>query len=772
MGGVDGLVKAIECGVASSFVMEMFGYIQSDVSEKSSDILANGGPISALWGREHEVRPEQLRLAEAVERAMETKSHLVAEAGTGVGKSFAYLVPAMLRCLKGEVVVITTHTIALQEQLINKDIPFLMKALGQKTPEELEAEMEDAQGAFHEESDHEHEPQPEWDEQGGPTTPAPTPTIRPVLVKGRGNYMSIRRLKLASQRQDRLFGDHAARRSLHAIEEWAYTTQDGTLSTLPQLERQGVWDKVQSDSGNCMGRKCPTYQSCFYQQARRNMESANLLVCNHALFFADLALRSQEVSILPNYQHVIIDEAHNAEEVASEYFGIKLSEYRVNFLLASLFHPRSQKGALSQLALINEETQPLDRAVAMVLQAQEVARLFFERAVDLVRNQQKEKAETDSKSFKGASESGRASNVLRLRSAGAIPNTLSSIMRELALRLKSLKELCKNEADAFEINSYSQRASMVADDAEALLSLSLPKYAYWIELSGGEDEYSLRQTAQRVELACAPIEVAPILRERLFRKEFSVTMTSATLATRTARADETTESAETAFSHYMATMGCEGAKAFQVGSPFDYKRQMEVFIPRSLSEIPGVARPSHIQTLVYHILKHVEATRGGAFVLFTSFSTLNAVAGELAAPLSKMGFPMLAQGRDGSRTRMLERFKENENSVLLGAASFWQGVDVRGQALRNVIITKLPFDPPDRPLTQARLEAIEERGGNPFMEDSLPRAIIKFKQGFGRLIRGALDTGRVVVLDPRVYTARYGRNFLAAFPPGVRITEE
>ena len=756
--------------------MEMFGYIQSYVPEKSSDILANGGPISALWGKEHEVRPEQLLLAEAVERAMESKSHLVAEAGTGVGKSFAYLVPAMLRCLRGEVVVITTHTIALQEQLIYKDIPFLLKALGQKTPDELESELEDAhsqdaQVDFGQENTNSGQGEDSsWDQHGVPVPQAPK--ICPVLVKGRGNYMSIRRLKLASQRQDRLFADHAARRSLHTIEEWAYTTQDGTLSTLPQLERSGVWDKVQSDSGNCMGRKCPTYQSCFYQQARRNMENANLLVCNHALFFADLALRSQEVSILPNYQHVVIDEAHNAEEVASEYFGIKLSEYRVNFLLASLFHPRSQKGALSQLSLITEDTQSLDRTVAMVLQAQEVSRLFFERAVDLVRAQQKESTDLASKFSRPATDSGRVSNVLRLREPGAIPNTLSPIMRELALRLKTLKELCKNEADVFEINSYSQRAAMVADDAEALLSLSLPKYAYWIELSGGEDEYSLRQASQRVELACAPIEVAPILRERLFRKEFSVTMTSATLATRTARAEETTESAETAFSHFMATMGCEGAKAFQVGSPFDYKRQMEVFIPRSLAEVPGVARPSHVQTLVYHILKHIEATRGGAFVLFTSFSTLNAVASELAAPLSKMGFPMLAQGRDGSRTRMLERFKENENSVLLGAASFWQGVDVRGQALRNVIITKLPFDPPDRPLTQARLEAIEERGGNPFMEDSLPRAIIKFKQGFGRLIRGAHDTGRVVVLDPRVYTARYGRNFLAAFPPGVRITEE
>ena len=196
---------------------------------------------------------------------------------------------------------------------------------------------------------------------------------------------------------------------------------------------------------------------------------------------------------------------------------------------------------------------------------------------------------------------------------------------------------------------------------------------------------------------------------------------------------------------------------------------MEVFIPRTLGAERG---RTQAQALASHILRHVQATHGGAFVLFTSFATLNAVAGELAMPLSELGLPMLAQGRDGSRTHMLQRFREDERSVLLGAASFWQGVDVRGRNLRNVIITKLPFDPPDRPLTQARLELIEQRGGNAFMEDSLPRAIIKFKQGFGRLIRSKSDTGRVVVLDPRVLTARYGRLFLAALPPNVRVTHE
>lgn len=727
-----------------------------------------------ILGNQHESRPEQLRMAHAVATAMETRTHLVAEAGTGVGKSFAYLVPAILRCLKGETVLIATHTISLQEQLIEKDVPMLLKAMGLEMPPPLETlpGPEEAPPPADDEIT-------AFDDDGypiaGPTDDAGTPIpprypVRPILVKGRGNYLSLRRLKLASQRQERLFSDPVARRSLHAIEDWAYATTDGTLSTLPQLERGGVWDKVQSDSGNCMGRRCPTYKVCFYQRARRRLEASNLLICNHALFFADLALRSQEVAILPRYHHVVLDEAHNVEDVASEHFGVSLTERRINFLLSSLYHPRTGRGALASLELQVGDRAVIDRAISHVTKASDVCRAFFDSLIELVRARRlEEKAQAGEKPVQGSD------NICRVREPGAVANVLTPAMRELALSLKGLKTLCKGEADAFELNSYSLRAEMIAADAEVLLSQSLPGYAYWVELSGGgsDDEERFGQATQRVELACAPVEVAPILRERLFRQDFSVTLASATLATRSVREEESTESAETAFAHLMSRIGCEGSRAFQVGSPFDYRTQMQVFVPRELTAgVPGGARAPYNKALAHQILRHIDATSGGAFVLFTSFATLNAMAHELAMPLSQRGFPMLAQGRDGSRTLILQRFRENEHSVLLGAASFWQGVDVRGRNLRNVIITKLPFDPPDRPLTQARLELIEERGGNPFMEDSLPRAIIKFKQGFGRLIRSKSDSGRVVVLDPRVLTARYGRLFIAALPEGVTVVTE
>lgn len=753
------------------------GYTWFRMSSDIRQFLSSDGAIARALAGSFESRPEQGQMASAVAEAMETRSHLVVEAGTGVGKSFAYLVPAIRRCIeRGERVVIATNTISLQEQLIQKDIPFLRSLMAPDTvPLSVSAPS----------------PQEPIDEPEGERPEAEKkPGLKAVLVKGRGNYVSIRRLRLASQRQDKMFADAAARRSLHAIEDWAMDTTDGSLSTLPPLERAGIWDKVVSDSGNCMGRKCPNYRACFYQRARAEMESANLLVCNHALFFSDLALRSQEVGFLPEYQHVILDEAHNVEDVASEHFGISLNEGRVFHLLSTLYGSRTGKGYLPQLQLLSGDIELVDRAIHLVVQADNASRAFFDSIAELV---QRGEAFDDRGGRRGSAPN--ISNGLRIRGAGAVENVISPVMRELSLRLKALRESAKSDADKYELNSYSQRAAMIADDAEMLLDQSLPGCAYWAETGGQDDEARYR----RVTIACAPIEVGPLLKERLFGQKWSVVLTSATLATRTVKDGEVGESAETAFAHTLSRLGCEGARTLQLGSPFDHPKQVELYVdlkvqsPRSSKDGPpnsggprfvpdqeagsrgsfsaprrfGGSAPSYSDQLAQRVLHHVLETDGGAFVLFTSFATLNAVASRLTGPLAEQGIPLLAQGRDGPRSQILERFRQSERSVLLGAASFWQGVDVRGRGLRNVIITKLPFDPPDRPLTEARGEVIEERGGDPFAEDSLPRAVIKFKQGFGRLIRSKTDQGRVVVLDPRILTARYGRVFLNALPKGL-----
>lgn len=654
-------------------------------------------------------------MARAVALAMEQKSHLLVEAGTGVGKSFAYLVPAIQRCLaKGQVVVVATNTIALQEQLVERDIPLLHSTVRPK------------------------------EEKGPPGgTDGWSGDLRPVLVKGRGNYMSIRRTKLASARQDRLFAYAEQKKSWHALEDWAYSTTDGTLSTLPQLERPEVWDHAQSDSDNCMGRKCPHFEECFYQKARRKAEKANLLICNHALFFSDLALRAAGAGILPKYDHVILDEAHQVEEVASEHLGLSLTEGRVAHLLRTLYDAKRNKGYLDQVRLAAADSNASDAAIMSALRAGEASRDFFDSWAHLIES--------------------KRLGTGRVREAGLVEDVLTPAMRDLALRLKTLKDLVSLEADKFELNSYAKRATDIAAAAEALVGQKMEKMVYWAEMSEGR----LRTGRPRVGLACAPVEVGPVLKELLFTKEHSVVLTSATLATGGA-------AGAGPFAHIASRLGCEGAATLLQGSPFEYARQVTLHIDRTMPSPTGGRKGSatgvnYNDVLAERVLEHIRATDGGAFVLFTSFQTLNAVAERLAGPLADAGMPMLVQGRDGPRGVILKQFREDERSVLLGAASFWQGVDVRGRGLRNVIITRLPFEPPDRPLTEARAELIEQRGGSAFFEDSLPRAIIRFKQGFGRLIRSKSDVGRVVVLDPRIVTVGYGRAFLKALPHGVRV---
>jgi Rad3-related DNA helicase len=596
----------------------------------------------------------------------------------------------------------------------------------------------------------------------------------------------------------------------------------------------GIWDKVQSDSGNCMGKKCPNYEACFYQTARKRLDGANLLVCNHALFFSDLALRSQDAGFLPAYQHVIFDEAHNVEEVAGEHFGASLSEGRVQHLLTTLYQPRTGKGYLPQVQLTSADTSGVERAITLVVRAQDACKAFYDDLTQLLHRRADEEAPERSNWTQRSATKAGDPQVLRLRKAGVVQNLLTPVFREIVVRLRALRDECKFEADRFELNSYAQRAEMIATDCDTLVTQALPSCAYWVETTGESDGYSQR----RITLACAPIEVAELLKERLFSSGHSCVLTSATIATRTTTDDESTEHRETAFAHAMQRLGCEGARALQLSSPFDYAKQVELIVDlRSTAPLPkqlrkerdtrtggfgrseknegsrpndsvsfdsdfanlpwdvggaggsggrgqssggsrgaygggkgggsfGSARGGEAERLAPLILDHVAATEGGAFVLFTSFAVLLKCASELAGPLTQLRLPLLAHGRDGSRTLLLQKFRDDQRSVLFGAASFWQGVDVRGRGLRNVIITKLPFDPPDRPLTQARLEAIELRGGNAFMEESVPRAIIKFKQGFGRLIRSSDDHGRVAILDPRVVTARYGRLFMQALPVG------
>ncbi len=655
-------------------------------------ILGPEGPIARRLGDAYEQRPQQLEMASSIEAVLDTGGSLLVEAGTGVGKSFAYLLPAIKRIVeRNERVIVSTHTISLQEQLMDKDIPLL----GAVVPDEFSA----------------------------------------VLVKGRGNYVSVRRLALASKRQNMLFHHAAELRSLHAVEQWAYETDDGTLSSLPVLERQGIWDRVQSDSGNCMGRKCPTYDQCFYQAARRRMENGDLLIVNHALFFADLALRAQGVGILPPYDHVILDEAHTIEDVAADHFGIGITEGAIGHLLGVLFNTRNHKGYLASLELHGDDDRSqTDRAIEQVVKATNAAADFFQQLHLWQGNQ------------------GRTNG--RVYERIDIDNRLSEELRQLVLVLRLLMTKTKREADSFELSGYLQRAEAYAASVTAWVGQTLDDAVYWLETVGAN---------KRIKLAASPIDVADALRDKLFDATndkgapIGVVMTSATLATTGEGRGNTTDP----FGHYRKRVGADEAQTQQLGSPFDYTSAVKVFVE---PQLPEPNAPQYAEALVPRIVEHVGATQGGAFVLFTSYGLLNKLADELTPRFEAMGYTVLAQGRDGPRSVLLTRFRQDGNAVLLGTDSFWQGVDVQGAALRNVIITKLPFAVPDRPLIEARMDRIRDRGGNPFVEYSLPEAVIKFKQGFGRLIRSHDDTGRVVVLDRRIVTKPYGRQFLQALP--------
>ncbi len=670
--------------------------------------LSTDGPIARAFGDDFELRPEQLDMAQAVDRAMAHRRHLLVEAGTGTGKSFAYLVPAILAILsRGERVVIATNTIALQEQLLQKDIPLLERAFA----------GDDGR-----------------------------PTFKAELVKGRGNYLSVRRLQLASRRQGKLFPDTGSLETLHTIEQWAYDTEDGTLATLPQLHRPAVWDRVQSDSGNCMGRRCSNYDRCFYQTARRRMERADLLICNHALFFSDLALRANDVGFLPKYDHVILDEGHHVEDIAGEHFGLSISEASTFHLLGLLHNTRKQSGFLATLDVTDDSIALVDRTIHLVMETGDLAKDFFAALTAFVRQSRAQG------SALGGPASADEATTATVTAPDIAPLDVAGHLHRLSVALKELRGCCRFEEDRYELASYADRALTMGHTVESLVKMEMPGYAYWVESS----------RSGRVTFACAPVEVAPILEKELFGREHSVVLTSATLTI--------SRDPATAFQHVMTRLGCndEETDTRLLGSPFDHAAQVQLFVDHTM---PDPRDQSYTRALVERIGSHIEETDGGAFVLFTSFRLMHKVAELLHDDLAAHHMPVWVHGRDGSRSHILEGFRQDERSVLFGTSSFWQGVDVRGRGLRNVIITRLPFDPPDRPIVQARTDFIRERGGNPFMEDALPRAIIRFKQGFGRLIRSASDSGRVVVLDPRIRTKFYGRRFLEALPENIQVVE-
>jgi ATP-dependent DNA helicase DinG len=702
-----------------------------DESSVARVLGPQGRVAAALAGYEH--RSQQLDMLGAVVRAFNDREVLTVEAGTGTGKSLAYLVPAILwaRANK-ERVVVSTHTINLQEQLIRKDLPFLLQKAGLD--------------------------------------------CRAILVKGRGNYLCQRKTAQAEEQIGTLTEDDIAR-ELREIFAWAKQTKDGSLADLAVRPRWEVWEHVVSENDNCLRARCPYYSTCFFYTARRAAAAADILVVNHHLLMADLALREQlddyaQNAVLPPATRIVIDEAHHLEDVATNYFGSRVAPAMIERVLSRLQGKNQAKGLLPALTLALESLDASDD----ILSAEGAVRWIDQRLLPRRTSLAAEVGEVFSRLMaayerlpRPAAEAG-ADQKLRITDdvrEGGFWRSLVADLGSLAAALDNYAADFAGVLDRIEqlSDAVPQQIRYLATDLRAQQGRLSALAAALLELTGDEEhlcrwvEYRARgRSGPTLSFHAAPIDVAPRLRSALFDRFPTSVLTSATLAV------------GGRFDHLHQRIGIdrletpERNRALQIDSPFDFERQALLVVPRDLPEPTEAGYEAATHEAIRLCLN---LARGGTFVLFTAYGALNRAYTALEAELRAGGLNPLRQG-EMSRHVLLQKFVQTPASVLFATDSFWEGVDVKGDALRCVIITRLPFKVPTEPIEAARVEAIQARGGDPFNEHTLPQAVIKLKQGFGRLIRSRDDRGCVVILDSRIARKRYGSTFLASLPPARR----
>jgi len=602
-------------------------------------------------------------MAKAVERALEEKRHLIVEAGTGTGKTLAYLLPALRT---GRRVIISTGTKALQDQLYFRDIPFLESLLG---------------------------------------------PLRVCYMKGRANYLC--RHKLVTLRTQPILSGLEEIDQFHQISEWEKTTETGDRAELGGLpEFSPLWSKLDARSEACLGSTCPDYQRCFVTEMRRKAQESEVIIVNHHLFFADLAVKQQaggaaDAGVLPEAAAVIFDEAHELEDVASSYFGLSVSNLRFEDL------------ARDTEAMLKTKDSFATGVHFTVQQLRDRARLFFSQ---LPMNSDGRQP------FDGREEFLETSGDLYL----SVRNTLTRLEAELD-QLRGVDEA----------PGLRKRVANLRSELEFLLESTSGNMVYWLErrVSGG-----LQKQSRTTFLQATPIDVSGLLDDQLFQSYPTVVLTSATLTV------------QGSFEHIRRRLGMQDARELVVPSHFRYPEQALLYLP---PEMPDPRAPEFQEVAAKCIQQVLGITKGRAFCLFTSYSQMRDLYERL---LPVLDYPILLHGT-APRNTLLEQFRTTPNAVLFGTASFWQGVDVQGEALSCVIIDKLPFAVPNDPVVAARMRAIEEAGGKPFFDYQVPSAVITLKQGFGRLIRSLEDRGVLVLLDPRIRQKRYGQAFLESLPP-------
>ncbi|MGI9108359.1 MAG: ATP-dependent DNA helicase [Pyrinomonadaceae bacterium] len=624
----------------------------------------------------YEFRPGQIQMAEAVLRAFEERRHLLVEAGTGTGKTLAYLVPAIAAATaRGQRVVISTGTKNLQEQLMEKDIPFLQRVLPRK--------------------------------------------FTAAYMKGRNNYACLQRIKRAENAPildglDDL--DH-----FDEVRRWARDSQTGDRAELVGLpENLPFWRHLDARSEICMGQKCPDYDPCFITRMRQRANDADIVIVNHHLFFADLALRGGEYGqVLPDYAAVIFDEAHAIEDVAAEYFGAQVSNYQVEDLLRDL-----QLLPLTDVDANKELTRSSGRVMRF-------AERFWQGF------QEGRGEEGRGPVLPGTFARKNARGEIEATALGDAYLSLDGALNRMETTLDALRE------QPPEVENLLRRIRELRFNLEFIVAGDDKRYVYWMERRG-----------RGTFLRASPIDVSTLLQDKLFERVETVVLTSATLAS------------GGNFTFARERLGLTNEKTDELIAPsgYDYENQAVLYLP---PRMPDPRSPQWTEAAAAEVLRILELTEGRAFVLSTSTSGMRALY-ERVAP--QIDYPCFVQGT-AAKSALLDKFRTTPNSVLFATSSFWQGVDVQGSALSCVIIDKLPFAVPSDPVVAARQRFIEDAGGSSFYEYSVPQAIISLKQGLGRLIRSATDRGVLSVLDPRLRTQPYGRQFIKSLPP-CRVTSD
>ena len=612
-------------------------------------------------------------MAHAIAEALRLNRHLIVEAPTGVGKSLAYLAPAIMCALEQKrKAIVSTHTKNLQEQLLHHDIEIVRSLLGTD---------------FH-----------------------------AVVLKGRGNYLCTSRLTYALQSTGSLFGKDELDQ-LRAIHEWSLTTAEGELESLGFTPKPEIWEMVRSARGICSSKNCGPY--CFFQRAKARVRDAHVIIMNHALFFTLMAIQGTDERYIFDRDFVIFDEAHTLESIAGAGIGKRLSRSQLLFAIHRLYNAKTRKGLLAK------KKSP----------AREMCKAAEQATIDFFASLHQAAA-----SLSGRVNGGQQHEV-RVRTPGIIPNSIDRTLKDLQDSVRDLEEGAKDDPAGHELASARRtlwEAQILIDE---FLTQADTDFTYWIEPTGKRGE--------NLSVCASPSDIAGRIGPLLFKPGSSVIMTSATL------------SVDGKLDYFQRRMGAEAVPGMILDSPFDYFSQMKLSLARG---IPEPDAQNFEDSLPGWIMQSIKRSEGKALVLFTSTSLMRSVAARLETQLQEAGMTLLVQGTERPRHALLEEFKHDIHSVLFGVESFWMGVDVPGEALEHVIITRLPFAVPSHPLVEARLEGIAKRGGNAFMEYTLPEAVLKFRQGAGRLLRSRRDKGMVTVLDSRILTKRYGRVFLSSLP--------